>query len=88
MTLMGLENSYLPLFWTGDFIRIEGNQCGYVASEFNASCVGISEFYGIMDGGSFDLIDKELQIKGQQIADMIGKAAVKELINKKNGEIK
>ena len=76
MEAMGLENEDLPAFWTSDFIKVSKNE--YVICEMNASCVGIMELYGAM-GSSFEALSAENQKIGQDIANMIGATAVKEL---------
>merc|ERR1719198_2339347 len=82
MDAMGMGDQPLPLIWTGDMIACDGTETGFIATEFNASCVGMAEFYPVM-GASLDIIPKDKFDAGMKMADMMGFAAISEVRKRK-----
>lgn len=76
MKAMGVDDQALPVYWTGDFIKETENT--YVMCEMNASCVGVMELYGAM-GSSLEALAPEKLEGGQNICNLIGATAVKQL---------
>lgn len=68
MPALGMDNNMLPLLWTIDVIRDsvdENGQDTYTISEFNCSCVGITQQLHLVkevcDAGSKAIQDKQAE---------------------------
>ena len=69
-----LQRAQLPMLWSADFIRNADGS--YVVSGFNASCVGLADFYCVR-GSSLVQMDPEARERGQRVDDRLGWCIVK-----------